>query len=137
VKRALLSIMFVLSVTGLARADTMGYAQAISLLATSCNQDIERYCPTASLANFGITQCLEQNAANVSPQCTEDVQVVRNAIAARLQAQASYERACNGDMRQLCPSIQRKQGYTLQCLLKAERSVSRACNTAITEAGWR
>ena len=115
----------------------MGYAQAIGLIANSCGQDIQRHCPDAQLANFGISTCLEQHSSQVSPQCLENIQVAKNAISARLAAQASYPRACNGDMRQLCPSIQRKQGYTLQCLLKAERAVSKTCNQAITDAGWR
>ncbi len=136
-KRALLSIMFMLSVVGLARAETMGFAQAIGLLQTSCGQDIERYCPTANLANFGISKCLEQNTAKLSPQCNQDRVVVRQQIQARLEAQASVAKVCNGDMRQLCPSIVRERGYTLNCLLKAEPSVSKACNQAITDAGWR
>ena len=136
-KRVLLSILFVTSLLGVAQADTIGYAKAISILAKSCGQDIERYCANAQLANFGINKCLEENAGNLTAQCNQDRTMVRQEIQARIEAQATALKVCQRDAAQYCPTITRGRGYTLQCLLKAERVVGKKCNQAITDAGWR
>lgn len=137
-RRALISILFMMSAFGFAQAqETMGFAQAVSLLERSCGQDIGRYCGQANLANFGINKCLEENASKLTAQCNADRVTVRQAIQARLDAQAAAPQICAGDAKRHCPTIVRGQGYTVQCLVKAERVVSKKCNAAITAAGWR
>lgn len=137
-RQALLSIVFMVGVMGIAEAQsTMGFADAIKVLARSCGRDIQQYCPNARLANFGIGTCLEQNASKLTAQCNQDRVMVRQAIQARLAAQAAVGKICEGDARRHCQTIVRGRGYTLQCLLKAKRVVSKRCNEAITAAGWR
>jgi len=137
VTRALVTIAFLLGIMGFAQAQTMGFAQAIKVLESSCGKDIAKYCPNARLANFGIGKCLEQHASQLSAQCNNDRVMVRQEIQARLDAQAAAPKICQGDARRHCQTIVRGRGYTLQCLLKAERVVSKKCNAAITAAGWR
>lgn len=138
-RRVVITIMLLLGAAGFAQAQTqtMGFAQAIKILESSCGKDIAAYCPNAPLANFGITKCLEQNAAKLSAQCNSDRAIVVQEIRARLAAQAAVEEVCRGDAARKCPSTKRGQGYTLQCLIKAEPTVSKRCNEAITAAGWR
>ncbi len=120
-----------------ARAQTIGYAQAIDILADACGNDIARSCKSARLANDGITNCLRQHESSISGQCSTSLTRVRQSLAAREEAQNSAERICNRDIQRLCNLVQPGRGHILRCLLKAEPSVSAACNQAITNAGWR
>ena len=118
-------------------AQTVGYAEAIKILAASCGKDIESYCKTATLANNGITQCLEQNQSKVSEKCNADRLVVTSLIQARLAAQAEAPKLCQRDAAQYCKGVKAGAGHLLRCLLKAQPSVSEKCNTAIDLAGYR
>ncbi|WP_075221934.1 hypothetical protein [Acuticoccus yangtzensis] len=136
-KRSMAALAMVVGLAGPASADTIGYADAITLLANSCGSDIGKYCPKANLGNWEIGRCLMQNRANLSGQCAADLVRVGQSIEARKAAQASAEQICATDIRRRCPMTEAGRGRVLQCLLKAERTVSAACNAAITNAGWR
>jgi len=116
---------------------TMGYADAVRTLANACGADINKYCSSATLANFGITNCLVENTGKVSASCTATVATVTAAIEARTAAQKAAPQLCERDARQFCANIKGGNRFVLQCLLKAERRVGKACNNAITAAGWR
>ncbi|MEE4013292.1 hypothetical protein V1T76_14575 [Roseibium sp. FZY0029] len=118
-------------------AQTVGYADAIKILAASCGKDIESYCKSATLANNGITQCLEKNQSKLSAKCNSDRLVVISLIQARLAAQAEAPKLCQRDAAQYCKGVKAGAGHLLRCLLKAQPSVSEKCNTAIDLAGYR
>lgn len=120
-----------------ASAQTVGFADAIKILSASCGKDIHAYCKSADLANNGIMRCLEQNQAKVSQKCNVDRAVVVGLIQARLAAQAEAPKLCERDAAQYCKGVKPGAGHVLRCLLKAEHSVSKKCNTAIDLAGYR
>jgi len=120
-----------------AGAQTVSYADAVEILARSCGADIDRVCRSATLADWGITDCLRRNLPNISGQCALDLDRVVRSLRARAEAQRAVFRVCERDAARLCPMTQRRRGHTLNCLVRAERRVSRGCNTAITNAGWR
>ena len=120
-----------------ASAQTVGFADAIKILAASCGKDINGYCKSADLANNGIIKCLDQNQAKVSRQCNVDRAVVVGLIQARLAAQAEAPKLCERDAAQYCKGVKPGAGHVLRCLLKAEHSVSKKCNAAIDLAGYR
>jgi hypothetical protein len=62
---------------------------------------------------------------------------VLTSIQQRQQAQASVFKVCRDDAARRCEGVVPGEAHILNCLLKASRSVSTKCNTAITEAGWR
>lgn len=138
-KRLMRTVITAALVAGVspAMAQTVGFADAIKILAASCGKDIDAHCKSATLANFGISQCLDQNAAKVSQKCNVDRVVVEELISARLAAQAAAPKLCNADARQLWANHKPGAGNILRCLLKAERRVSQKCNTAIDLAGYR
>lgn len=137
--RLLVLLITLAGLAGPVAAQTIGYADAITLLARSCGADIEKYCAKAHLANFEIGRCLQQNEARISGTCAVDMVRVANALEARAQAQASIVKVCNRDIQKLCPPkfVKPGNGHILQCLLKAQPSVSKNCNAAITNAGYR
>jgi hypothetical protein len=118
-------------------AQTVGFADAVKILSASCGKDIDKYCKSATLANNGIGQCLNQNQAKVSQKCNADRVVVRSLIEERLAAQAAAPKICANDARQLCKGVKAGAGHVLRCLLKAQPSVGKKCNTAIDLAGYR
>ncbi|MHA7777217.1 hypothetical protein [Roseibium sp. M-1] len=120
-----------------AASQTVGFAEAIKLLAASCGKDIQAHCQSASLANNGITACLEKNQSKISQKCNADRVVVIGLIQARLAAQAEVAQICNRDMAQYCKGVKPGAGHMLRCLLKAQPSVSSKCNSAIDLAGYR
>lgn len=120
-----------------AQAQTVGFADAIKILAVSCGKDIDTYCKSATLANNGIGQCLDKNQSKVSQKCNADRAVVGQLIQERLAAQAAAPQICARDAATLCKGFKPGAGHVLRCLLKAERSVSKKCNTAIDLAGYR
>ncbi len=120
-----------------AQAQTVGFADAIKILSVSCGKDIDKYCKSATLANNGISQCLDKNQSKVSQKCNADRVVVGQLITERLAAQAAAPKICANDAAQLCKGVKQGAGHVLRCLLKAQRSVSKKCNTAIDLAGYR
>ncbi|MDQ0315673.1 hypothetical protein [Amorphus orientalis] len=126
-----------------AAAQTVGYADAIKILAQSCGQDINTYCKTANIGNFGIQKCLESNASKISATCKADYVRVYELLQKRHAAQEAVPQLCARDAQQLCGlntpgSVGfQKKGSLFKCLLKAEPSVGNRCNQAITDAGYR
>jgi hypothetical protein len=118
-------------------AQTVGFADAIKILSASCGKDIDMYCKSATLANNGIGQCLTQNQSKVSQKCNADRAVVASLIQERMAAQAAAPKVCANEARRLCKGVKAGAGHVLRCLLKAQRSVSKKCNTAIDLAGYR
>jgi hypothetical protein len=138
-RRLALAVVVIAALGGGAQATTIGYADAIKILADGCGKDIEKFCAKASLANFEIGSCLKENQARLSGSCAADIVRVRESLDARIAAQASVLKVCNRDIQRLCPPKLMKagEGHILVCMLKAEPSVSAACNAAITDAGYR
>ncbi|MBC2808163.1 hypothetical protein ELH77_30815 (plasmid) [Rhizobium ruizarguesonis] len=125
-----------LALTGVGRADTMSYADAVTTLAKECGPDIKKLCNGENLGNGRIQACLEKNASKVSPTCTATLGSVMSSIAQRQEAQASVFKVCQHDISQYCNSV-KGDGNILSCLVETKRVDNKACNQAITDAGWR
>ncbi|MGO4194328.1 hypothetical protein AB4Z13_03060 [Rhizobium sp. YAF28] len=119
-----------------AKADTISYADAVTVLAKDCGADIKKLCKGLNLGNNRIADCLAQNAGKVSPTCTSTLASVAASIQKREQAQASYSKVCAGDMARRCNGV-KGDGYILACLIKTTKYVGAQCNQAISDAGWR
>lgn len=129
-------LMAWLALTGPGRAQTISYADAVTVLARDCGADIKKHCRGLNLGNNEIRSCLEQNQAKVSPTCTSTLAGVVTSIEQRLAAQASVFKVCAGRAKQLCKGVV-GEVHILQCLIKTERIDGEKCNQAITDAGWR
>ena len=137
VRRAFASIVVLLSLTAAGRAATISYADAVTLLANNCGADINKLCKGVNLGNNRIRDCLAQNSAQVSQQCSTTLASVLTSIQARQNAQASVMKVCRDDAARKCEGVVKGDAHILSCLLKASRTVSAKCNAAITDAGWR
>lgn len=119
-----------------ALSQTIGYAEAIDILADSCGGDILKHCKGVNLGAGRVEGCLEKSPA-VSQRCKVDLVRVQQLLAARAAAQAAVGQICNRDAQQFCKMTKPGKGHILNCLLKAAPSVSANCNAAIDAAGYR
>ncbi len=119
-----------------AAAKTIGYADAMRILVTSCGEDIQKYCKDVRLGDGRIRNCLAANADKVSAMCKRDYAQAYIHLQERFAAQESAGKICAADAKRLCPGTVRGKGYVLQCLLN-KRNLSRACSQIITDAGYR
>lgn len=119
-----------------AAAQTIGYAEAIDILADSCGADILKHCKGINLGGGRIEGCLADNP-KVSQTCKVDLVRVQQLLAARAAAQAAVGEICNRDAQQFCKMTKPGKGNILNCLLKAAPSVGANCNAAIDAAGYR
>lgn len=118
------------------KAETMSYADAITVLAKECRSDIKRHCKGMNLGNGAIQACLEAKASTVSATCTTTLQSVVSSIAQRRTAQQNYFKVCRHAIAQRCKGM-RGDGNILGCLIMATKHISDECNQTITDAGWR
>ncbi|MBL8582134.1 MAG: hypothetical protein JNL61_07915 [Rhizobiaceae bacterium] len=131
-----IALAVVVGQAGLAAAQTISFADAVTTLAKECGADIKKHCAGVNLGNNQIQQCLEKNQAAVSPTCTSTLATVTASIQQRLAAQASVMQVCSTDAHQHCKGVVGEYNI-LGCLLKTVRIDSGKCNQAITDAGWR
>jgi hypothetical protein len=132
-----MSLVALLELTVASRAATISYADAVTELAAHCGADIKKLCKGLNLGNNRIRDCLAQNSAQVSPQCTATLAEVMTSITQRQLAQTRVATVCRDDAARRCQGVVPGEAHLLSCLLKAQKSVSAKCNTAITDAGWR
>jgi hypothetical protein len=131
---ALGAMLLASAFAGAAQAQTISFADAMTVLARDCGADVKKFCNGLNLGNNEIRNCLEGH--KVSPQCTASLASVTASIEQRLAAQASAFKVCATNANQHCKGV-KGEVHILQCLIKTERIDSAKCNQAITDAGWR
>jgi len=129
-------LLAVIALATIGRAETISYADAVSMLANDCGADIRKYCKGLNLGGGRIQTCLEQNEGKVSPACTVTLANVIASISQRQAAQSSFATTCKHDIAQYCKSV-KGEGNVLSCLNKATRVNEGQCGQAIIDAGWR
>src|SRR5262245_291684 len=89
----------------------------------ACRDDIKQFCPdiTSGPGKFkAIHDCLQQNAANLSAGCQQQMARMQAKVAALLQT-------CESDVQTLCSSVASDTHATLKCLHENKSSLSEAC----------
>jgi hypothetical protein len=120
-------------------AQTVSYGEAMDQLIASCGADVDAYCKDVRLGGSRIQDCLAANSNKVSPSCKATFGRVSELLAVRAKAQAAVPELCKSEARRLCENFREGRGRILRCLIRPEnaRNVSKECNQAITNAGWR
>lgn len=120
-------------------ADTISYAQAAQALVAACGNDVNALCKGVKPGGDRIQGCLAQNAGQVSQQCRQTYQSVFASLAARAKAQAEVPQVCKHDAERHCSNFRAGNARILRCLIRSDnvRKISKKCNQAITNAGWR
>lgn len=122
-----------------ASAETISYTEAARALVAACGADINANCKGVKPGGNRIQACLAEHAGKVSAQCKETYAAVFASLAARAKAQAAVPQLCKYDVKRYCSNFRAGDGRILRCLIRSDhvRKVSKKCNQAITDAGWR
>ena len=83
------ALFALLSLSVVAHAETISYADAVTTLAKDCGADIKKLCSGLNLGNGRIADCLQKNSAKVSPTCTSTLGTVTASIKTRQAAQVA------------------------------------------------
>ena len=120
-------------------AATISYAEAARTLTAACGADISAYCKGVKPGGDRLQDCLFQNGDKVSRQCQQTYVAVLESLAVRAKAQANVPRLCESDAERLCEGFRVGEARILRCLTRKDnvRKVTKKCNQAITDAGWR
>jgi len=127
------------AMSSLASAKTISYTEGARALVAACGADINAYCKGVKPGGNRIQFCIVENASKVSAQCMQTYEAVFASLAARAKAQAAVPQVCKPDAGRLCSNFRAGNARILRCLIRSDnvRKVTKKCNQAITEAGWR
>ena len=117
-------------------AQTVGYAEAIDQLATSCGPDIAKFCKNESLGGGRVRQCLLRNQGSVSARCIGSINALTGLLEKRAAARASVMRLCEVDIKRRCSGVEVGDGNLLECFYKTKENVSAPCRQAVADAGF-
>ena len=122
-----------------AAAQTVSYGEAMDILIASCGNDVDKYCKDVRLGGSRIRDCLSAHSAKVSSTCKANFAKVFESLQVRAKAQAAVPTVCKSEANRLCENFRQGRGRVLRCLIREEnaKNVSKTCNKAITDAGWR
>jgi hypothetical protein len=65
-----MALCALLAWTAAGQAQTISFADAMTVLARDCGADVKKHCAGLNLGNGEIQNCLASKQAEVSPQCT-------------------------------------------------------------------
>lgn len=119
-----------------ASAQTVGYAEAIDQLGTSCGADIAKFCKNESLGGDRVRQCLQRNSGSVSPRCIASISALTSLLEKRAAARASVMKVCDVDIKRRCSGVEVGDGNLLECFFKTKENVSAPCRQAVADAGF-
>ena len=117
-------------------AQNMTYGDAAALLAKSCGTEIEANCRGVNLDAVRLRECLSRNTDALSPQCKENYLGAFDAIQKRINARVTVANLCTREIVKLCNGSTKETSKSVPCLMTA-KGVSRNCNLALDEAGYR
>ncbi len=131
-----LGALVLAATTGAVSAQTMSYAQAGALIASSCGPSIERLCSTVNIGTGQVQQCLTQHQDEVPRKCLDDFSAVQASIAKRVAAQGDAWKICAPSAAQFCSGVKPGDANMLDCLLDSVKVVRPACKQVLLDAGW-
>ncbi len=131
-----LGLSFLAWSAGTASAQTIGYADALGQLGTSCGAEIAKFCKNEPLGGGRVRQCLQRNQASISPRCSGSITALSNLLVKRAAARAAVPRVCDVDIKRRCSGIQQGDGNLMECFYKTKQNVSAACQQAVADAGY-
>ena len=119
--------------SGVSAATQLGAALIVLALAggarsqEGCRADLAKFCPQATPGSGQVASCLQANAAQLSPGCSQ-----YSAKMAELLKEV--DRACEEDIHTQCPGVQPGGGRIAACLKQNASSLSFRCKVKLLEA---
>ena len=129
-----LVLFFACGMAAPASAQTLGYAEAIDQLGSSCRNDIAKYCKNEPLGGGRVGACLKANP--VSPACGSAIRALGAVLQKRAEARKVVMSVCDADAKRLCAGVVAGDGNLLECYVKAKQRFSQSCRQAVADAGY-
>jgi hypothetical protein len=98
-------------------------AQQEAVARGACAPDVERLCAGVQPGHGRIATCLMDKQAELSPECTQQIEQMR----ARARA---FAQACKGDMQKYCKGMGAGSGKLAKCLKENQAKLTPACKEA-------
>jgi outer membrane protein OmpA-like peptidoglycan-associated protein len=117
-------------------AQTIGFSEAVGILADNCKQDIAKHCAKVNIAGGRIMRCLEEKQASISAACKGSIGGVVNLVSKRSAARAALAKTCDADRLRLCAGVVPGDGNLLECFDQVKANVSPACRKVVEDAGF-
>jgi Cysteine rich repeat len=114
----------------------------------NCRSDFQAHCSGVPTGGSAALNCLQQNAASVSPSCQQalssvgrsnggSAQPVQSGAAPPLsRRQRAYilRQACGEDFQQNCHGVPLGGGHAIECLASHRETLSPGCQKALASA---
>src|SRR5262247_1535849 len=121
---------------GPASGQSIGYADAVGQLGTTCGGDIGKYCKGVNLGGGRLVRCLQQKGEAVSSGCRASMVALGTLLTTREQARAAVPRVCDADIRRVCAGVQAGDGNLMECFYKARQNITPQCRQMVAAAGY-
>jgi hypothetical protein len=90
-----------------------------------CADDVKQLCPEVKPGSGRVQACLRENAARLSPACTEKMAASEAKVRARVE---EFAFACRPDVSRLCSEVKPGGGRVVACLSRNQDRLSSACD---------
>jgi len=95
-----------------------------------CSADIEKFCKDVQPGEGRIVQCLKAHNAELSSECKEKGQELKEKANA-------FKEACKEDADKFCKDVPRGHGARIQCLKDHEADLSPTCKEKMSSMNHR
>lgn len=128
-----------LAVTAFAAENPVGQEmdEAIQTFAVGCEEELNSYCKDVTPGEGRILACLYAHGDKVSARCEYAVYDSIHQLNRTLATTSYVIGECREDLTAYCSDVQMGQGRLLDCLDHNGSKISKRCNTALKDAGWK
>jgi hypothetical protein len=140
-KKMILAVLLFLSMglPAFAAEDPLqkGLQGALDTFSEGCRQELTTFCKDVTPGEGRILACLYAFQDKLSPRCEYALYDSVSQLDRFLTNLSYAVGECREDLRSFCADVKPGQGRLLDCLDSNEAKVSKRCNTALQDAGFK
>jgi hypothetical protein len=97
-------------------------------LAPDCRAELQKLCQGSQAEEGRLGKCIQDKMDQLSPACRQQIQARKDRMR---NVKQQFKAACEPDIKQFCPDVQRGQGRIMQCLKQHKKEVSAGCSQVL------
>jgi hypothetical protein len=114
-----------------------GLQGALDTFSEGCREELTTFCKDVTPGEGRILACLYAFQDKLSPRCEYALYDSVGQLDRFLTNLSYAVGECREDLRSLCADVKPGQGRLLDCLDSNEAKVSKRCNTALRDVGYK
>jgi len=114
-----------------------GLQGALDTFSEGCRQELTTFCKDVSPGEGRILACLYAFQDKLTPRCEYALYDSIGQLDRSLTNLSYAVGECRDDMKTFCADVKPGEGRLLDCLNRNEAKVSKRCNTALQEVGYK